>query len=53
MQLIETCRHRADLLDQVARYGTQEHHQALTAIASQWRVCAAHLQLLYDTSGEP
>lgn len=53
MQRIETCRHRADLLEEAARFGAQKQHQALSEMARQWRLCAAHIQLLNATSDEP
>lgn len=50
MQAIETCRHRAELVEEAASYATQERHRELTAIARQWRLCAAHVLLLYETA---
>ena len=53
MQLVETCRHHADRLDEAAQCAGRRHGEELAAIARQWRSCAVHIQLLEATSEAP
>ena len=50
MQLIESCRHRADLIEATAQHLPPPRRNEFAAIAEHWRACAAHIQLLHEVS---